>query len=422
MLDLMTWRPGSVVRNLEAARGRSRLIRRAAVLALLISSAMIGPVSAGDPPLPVASPAEVGMVPERLEAIDRIVAEGLRDRKLPGCVVIVGHRGKLVLRKAYGQRRVKPESEEMTLDTIFDLASLTKPISTATSIHRLVEQGKLELDAPVARYLPDFAANGKEGITIRHLLLHTSGLIPDNAIGDYLLGPQKAWEKIMALKPDDPLDQRFRYSDVNFLVLGKLVERASGRPINEYARDEIFTPLGMKETGYLPPKELLPRIAPTEKKGETWITGFVHDPRALALGGVAGHAGLFSTADDLAIYAQTILNGGEWKGTRILSAESVARMTAPHDVPGKNSRTLGWDNRSAYSGNRGDLLSPRAFGHGGFTGTGIWIDPEQQLFVIFLSSRLHPTGDGVVNPLIGRICTVAAASRIPSGNGEAGGK
>jgi len=345
----------------------------------------------------------------RLAAIDRIVAEGLRDRKMPGCVVIVGHKGKLVHRKAYGERRVEP-SEPLTLDTVFDLASLTKPIATATSIHKLVEQGKLELDAPVAKYLPAFAANGKEKITVRHLLLHTSGLIPDNAIGDYAMGPEKAWENLLAIKPVAGLDEKFQYSDVNFLILGKLIETVSGRPVNVFARDEFFVPLGMKDTGYLPSKELLPRIAPTEKRGETWITGFVHDPRAFALGGVAGHAGLFATADDLAIYAQTMLNGGEWEGTRVLSAESVARMTAPHEVPGKNLRACGWDNRSSFSGNRGDLLSPKAFGHGGFTGTGIWIDPEQELFVIFLSSRLYPKGDGLVNPLIGRVCTVAAAS------------
>ena len=404
-----------VPRPLRSPDGRWRMIARAGVIvAALFAQGAMKSVPGAEPALPIVPPAEAGMLPDRLEAVDRIVAEGLRDRKLPGCVVIVGHRGNLVLRRAYGQRRVQPEPEEMTLDTVFDLASLTKPIATATAIHRLIEQGKLELDAPVARYLPDFAVNGKDKITVRHLLLHTSGLIPDNAITDYALGPKKAWENIFALKPEAGLDERFKYSDVNFLVLGKLVETASGQPLNEYVRDEIFLPLGMKETGYLPPRALLPRIAPTEKKGETWITGFVHDPRALALGGVAGHAGLFSTADDLAIYAQTILNGGEWKGKRILSDESVARMTAPHDVPGNNSRTCGWDNRSSYSGNRGDLLSPRAFGHGGFTGTGIWIDPELDLFVIFLSSRLHPTGDGLVNPLIGRICTVAAASRAVS--------
>jgi CubicO group peptidase (beta-lactamase class C family) len=363
--------------------------------------------------LPNAEPANVGMSAERLSAIDRIVAEGLRDKKMPGCVVVVGRQGQIVHRKAYGFRRIEPQREEMTLDTIFDLASLTKPISTATSVMKLIEDGKIALDDPVAKHLPGFEANGKDQILVRHLLLHSSGLIPDNPITDYALGPAKAWENLVAIKPVAKLEEKFQYSDVNFLILGRLVEQVSGKTLDEFVQEQFYRPLKITDTGYRPSKELVGRIAPTEKRGGDWQTGVVHDPRAMALGGVAGHAGLFSTGDDLAVFAQMILNRGEFEGTRVLKAETVELMTKPHDVPGGYKRALGWDNRSSYSGNRGDLLSPAAVGHGGFTGTGIWIDPGQDLFVIFLSSRLHPTGDGVVNPHIGRICTVAAASVIP---------
>ncbi|MGC4002971.1 MAG: serine hydrolase domain-containing protein [Pirellulales bacterium] len=415
MIDVQS--PESRERLFEAPgiSGRWRIGLAGSVVLAMVLTAPVPRAAASDAvpaaPLPVVAPAQAGLRAERFAAIDELVAQGIRDRKLPGAVVLVGHRGQLVHRRAYGQRRVLPEAEarEMTLDTVFDLASLTKPIATATSIHRLIEQGKLELEAPVARYLPDFAASGKEGITIRHLLLHTSGLIPDNPIADYALGPQKAWENLIAIKPVSPLGEKFKYSDVNFLILGKLVETVSGQPLDKFAREQIFAPLAMQDTGYNPDKTLLPRIAPTEKRGDSWITGFVHDPRAFALGGVAGHAGLFSTADDLAIYAQTLLQKGEFRGKRILTPESVARMTAPHEVPG-GLRTCGWDNRSAFSGNRGTHLSDRAFGHGGFTGTGIWIDPQLELFVIFLSSRLHPSGDGAVNPLIGKVCDAAAES------------
>lgn len=388
-----------------------RLRVSAAVAALLICSFGVSETArSAEPKLPLAAPADVGMQASRLEAIDRIVAEGIRDKKMPGCVIVVGHKGKIVHRKAYGLRRAEPSREEMTLDTVFDLASLTKPISTATSVHKLASEGKIDLDAPVTKYLPAFVENGKDKITVRHLLLHTSGLIPDNAISDYALGPDTAWQKILALKPVAGLEEKFMYSDVNFLVLGRIVEEVSGRKLNEYVRAELYEPLGMSDTGYLPDQSLLPRICPTEKKGETWLTGLVHDPRAQALGGVAGHAGLFSTGDDLAVFAQMLLNGGTWNGKTILPEAALKEMTRPTAVPGSNFRMAGWDNRSGYSSNRGDLLSPAAYGHGGFTGTGIWIDPEQDLFVIFLSSRLHPTGEGIVNPLIGRVCTVAAAA------------
>ena len=355
-------------------------------------------------------PASVGMSTRRLAVIDDIVEEGLRDKKMPGAVVVVGFQGQIVYRKAFGQRQLEPTPEPMTLDTVFDLASLTKPIATGTSVMQLIEAGKIGLDDPVAKHLPAFGNHGKEAITVRHLLTHQSGLIADNSMKDYANGREKSIKNLMTLEPLAAPGERLIYSDVGFMVLGELVATVSGQPLDEYTRSHLFEPLGMRETMYRPTSLPADRFAPTEQRDGHWMRGEVHDPRAFALGGVAGHAGLFSTADDLARYAQALLNGGELGGTRVLNPETVLLMTSPQPIPGGGMRGLGWDKRTSFSTNRGDLLSPSACGHGGFTGTALWFDPQQQLFVIFLSNRVHPKGEGSVNPLIGRIGTVAAAA------------
>ncbi|MEQ9409509.1 MAG: serine hydrolase domain-containing protein, partial [Fuerstiella sp.] len=297
--------------------------------------------------------------------------------------------------------------------TVFDMASLTKPVVTATCVMSLVEKGELDLDATVATYIPEFGVHGKEVITVRQLLTHTGGLIPDNSIKDYADGPEEAFRRIHELKLYTDPGTKFVYTDVGFIVLAELVERVSGKRIDRYAHDLIFAPLGMADSGYLPAEELRKRAATTQERDGRPMIGEVHDPRAYALGGVAGHAGLFSSADDLATYAQTLINGGTLNGARILNPKTVRLMTAPVEVSA-GLRTLGWDMRSTYSSNRGDLCSAAAFGHGGFTGTAMWIDPPQQLFVIFLSNRVHPDGKGSVNPLAGRIGTIAAAAICPS--------
>lgn len=366
------------------------------------------------------APADAGVSAEKLQQIDAIVQEGLEQKKMPGCVVLVGRKDKIVLLKAYGNKRLEPATEPMTADTVFDLASLTKPIATATGVMILVDQGKLKLDEPVATYLPDFAANGKEKVTVRQLLIHVSGLIPDNSVKDYDDGPEKAIQRVFALKPQTPPGEQFAYSDMNFVVLGELVKKLSGKDVHEFSREHIFQPLGMRETSYLPRDDLKQRAAPTEKRDGKWMQGEVHDPRAFKLGGVAGHAGLFSTAEDLAIYASMMLGRGERGGKQILSEVAWKEMTAANRVPARRNngtqyegiRGLGWDMKTGYSINRGDSFSPAAFGHGGFTGTAIWIDPEQDLFLIFLSNRVHPDGKGLVNPLIGRIGTVVGKSEI----------
>ena len=372
------------------------------VLWLLIAN----PVVAG---LPLAEPDSVGLDAQQLQRIDAIVAEGLNEKKMPGCVVCVGRHGKIAFLKAYGQKQLQPSELPMTTDTVFDMASITKPMATATSIMLLIERGQLRLSDKVTSFLPEFAANDKESITILDLLIHHSGLLADNAIADYDKGPAEAMKRICELKLLNPIGTKFVYSDVNFILLGEIIQRVSGKTVHEFARENIFAPLGMSATGYLPSDELRARTAPTERRDGHWMQGEVHDPRAFKLGGVAGHAGLFSSAEDVAIYAQMMLGRGEFGGVRVLSPPTVARMTRGDRVS-SGVRGLGWDKRTGYSTNRGDMLSDSAFGHGGFTGTVLWIDPELDLFFVFLSNRVHPNGKGLVNPLAGRIATVVASA------------
>lgn len=359
------------------------------------------------PALPVVAASEAGFDETQLAEIGAVIDQAIAEHKLPGCVVAIGRHEQICWLKAFGNRQVEPSLEPMTTDTIFDLASLTKPIATATSVMILIEKGMLRLDDPIVKHWPEFAAEGKQVITVEHLLTHVGGLIADNRIDDYQLGVDESWRRIAALKPLATPRERFIYSDVGFLVLGQLVERVSGQKLNDFAKSNLFEPLGMSETGYRPAPELRVRIVPTDKRNGEFIRGDVHDPRAHLLGGVAGHAGLFSTATDLAKFAAAMSQRGRIGETRILGESTWSEMTRAREVP-KGQRCLGWDMRTGYSSNRGTTMSDRAFGHGGFTGTAMWIDPDSGLWVIFLSNRVHPNGKGSVNPLAGRIGTIAA--------------
>jgi uncharacterized protein YbbC (DUF1343 family)/CubicO group peptidase (beta-lactamase class C family) len=348
-----------------------------------------------------------GRPEDRLASIRPTVEAAIAHGDLPGAVVAVWHDGKVVYREAFGRRAVKPKPEPMTVDTIFDMASLTKPLATATSAMLLVEQGKLKLDEKVATYWPAFAAHGKDAITIENLLLHTSGLIADNPVTDYADGTGKALDRICQLRPQSAPGAKFTYSDVNFIVLGEIVGRISGMPLHDFARQFVFEPIGMGHTGFKP--VAANECAPTESRDGHWMRGEVHDPRAYALGGVAGHAGLFSTADDVLLYARMILDGGKAaNGNQVLKPETVKLMTTPRPVPG-GQRALGWDVDTSYSRNRGSLF-PRgkSFGHTGFTGTSIWIDPGSKTAVVFLSNRVHPDGKGNVTRLRGQVATIVA--------------
>ncbi len=364
------------------------------------------------PPLPLAQPESVGMSAERLAAIDGVVRDAIARGELPGAVILVARHGRIVYRKAFGHRALRPEPLPMTIDTVFDLASLTKVVATATSIMILVERGLIRLGDRVSKYIPEFGRNGKERITIEQLLTHRGGLLPDNDLADYQRGPEEALERIYSLSPIYEPGTRFVYSDVGYIVLGELVRRVSGLRLDAFAHRYIFQPLGMRHTMFLPPAQLRAKAAPTEERDGRWLIGEVHDPRAFLLGGVAGHAGLFSTADDLAIYCQMMLNGGQYNGVRILSPLGVRRMTSARGLPPNEWRGLGWDINTRYSSNRGDLFPIGSFGHTGFTGTSIWIDPQTESFVIFLSNRVHPDGKGDVVSLRGRVASIVAASII----------
>lgn len=356
-----------------------------------------------------------------LPEIDALVERAVRSHKTPGAVVIIGRRSGILFRRAYGQRARIPEPVPMTPDTIFDLASLSKPLVVGTLAQWLIETGRLGLDDRVADHLPEFGVRGKEHLTVEQLLLHTSGLPPTNSLNDYRHGPERALAKTFRTWPEALPGRRFIYSDVGFIALGEMIERITGESLDRTAERVIWRPLGMKDTRFCPSGCEDPRIAPTELMGgrkRSPIWGEVNDPRAYRLGGIAGNAGVFSTADDLARFARMLLGRGELEGTRILAARSVREFTRPRPVPG-GTRTLGWDAETGFSIARGRHLSDRAYGHGGSTGTSLWIDPELDLFVVFLSNRNHPYGRGRVLELQGAIADVAAMAASEQGERQA---
>ena len=345
-------------------------------------------------------------------AIDQAIDEAIAQGHLPGAVVVIGHEGKIVYQKAYGRRAIVPATETMTADTIFDLASLTKVVATTTALMQLFEQGKFRLNDKVTDYIPEFQG-GKSTITLRNLFTHFSGLKPDVPLAQPWSGYQTGIKLACTDPPDGPPGARFVYSDINFILLGELVHRLSGQTLSGYARDRIFLPLGMKDTMFQPPAALAPRIAPTERvtNGSPPLRGVVHDPTARNMGGVAGHAGVFSTAGDLARFAQMMLNGGELDGVRVVSAATIQKFTEPQTPPDQPIlRGLGWDIDSAYSGNRGELFPIGSFGHTGFTGTSLWIDPQTQSYVILLANSVHPSGHPSLTALRGKVATIAAAA------------
>jgi uncharacterized protein YbbC (DUF1343 family)/CubicO group peptidase (beta-lactamase class C family) len=389
--------------------------------------------------LPEVRPAKVSMAADRLALIDAAVGDAIEKKQTPGAVVLVARRGGVVWRKAYGSRALVPAREAMTPDTVFDLASLTKVVATATSVMILVERGKVRLGDPVSQYIPELKGEGRERVTIEHLLTHRSGYAPDFDLSERWSGYDEMLRHLYAEPLRSAPGSRFVYSDINYITLGEVVRRASGRRLDEFAYENIFRPLGMKDTGFRPlgpsdsraprhdESSYVSRIAPTENvrgmtsylggagargpEGERVLRGEVHDPTSNRMGGVAGHAGLFSTADDLAVFCQMILNGGEYGGARILSPLGVAEMTRPRQVTDDGgARGLGWDINTSFSSNRGDLFPVGSFGHTGFTGTSLWIDRASESFVVFLSNRVHPDGKGDVSPLRARVANIVAGA------------
>lgn len=407
--------------------------------------------------LPVAAPNSVGMNAAKLNQIDGLVEKAVSEKKMPGAVVLVGHKGKIVFRKAYGNRSLVPNVEKMTVDTIFDLASLTKPIATATSIMKLVEDGKIRLNDTIGDFIPEIEAENAKKVTILQLLTHTSGYRPDFDLGEKWTGRDGMLQALKKEKLRNPAGTRFVYSDIGFIVLGEIVQIVNSRSVDQFAKTEFFEQLGMTDSRFnsfekdydparasvncfypandkdlkkfkLEKQPIYCRTAPTEnikgqnsylgskfegdeKTGNRILNGQVHDPTAFRMGGVAGHAGLFSTADDLARYCQMILNGGILDGKRILSAQTVAKMTSPVVISEKGeTRGLGWDINTTFSSNRGEFFPLGSFGHTGFTGTSVWIDRVSNTFVIFLSNRVHPDGKGNVTDIRAKVATVAASA------------
>jgi uncharacterized protein YbbC (DUF1343 family)/CubicO group peptidase (beta-lactamase class C family) len=350
----------------------------------------------------------------RLAVIDSVVNDAIKRGEIPGAVVVIGHDGSVIYRKAYGYRAVEPRREPMTVDTIFDIASLTKVVATTTAVMQLFEQGKVKMNDPVAKYLPEFGQNGKQDITVRQLLTHYSGLAPDLDLTQSWSGKETAYRMAYEMAPQQTPGASFVYSDINFVVLGALIERVSGRPLNDYVQERVFGPAKMTRTRYLPPAAWQVKVAPTEyDENKRMLRGVVHDPTARRMGGVAGHAGLFSTADDLAHFAQRLLDGGG----RILTSPSIQKMTTPEQPPTALAvRGFGWDIDSPFSSNRGELLPVGSYGHTGFTGTSLWIDPATKTYIVILSNAVHPRGKGSAVALRSKIATsvTAALSLAPS--------
>jgi uncharacterized protein YbbC (DUF1343 family)/CubicO group peptidase (beta-lactamase class C family) len=340
--------------------------------------------------------------------INRAIEAG----QLPGAVLVIGHDGQVVYRKAYGSRALVPAREPMTVDTIFDLASLTKVLATTPCLMKLLEEGKIRLDDPVTNYLPEFQG-GHSAITLRNLMTHFSGLPPDLDLVPAWTGYDTGIAKVLAAKPAGPPGVKFVYSDINFILLGEIVRRLAGESLPDYARSLVYGPLGMTETMFQPTADLRPRIAPTEINPATGqpLRGVVHDPTSRAMGGVAGHAGLFGTADDVARFAQMMLDRGSANGQQLFNPLTIDKFTTPQSPPDQPIlRGLGWDIDSPLSGNRGDLFPIGSYGHTGFTGTSIWIDPFSRTYVILLANSVHPHHAKPLTSLRGRIATIVAAA------------
>lgn len=341
------------------------------------------------------------------KAIDETIEKAIGEGRLPGAVVLVGHDGRVVYRKAYGMRSIEPTREPMTLDTIFDCASLTKVVSTTACLMKLYEEGKFRLNDKITDYIPEFQG-GHSDITLRNLMTHFSGLQPDVPLSPTWTGYDTGIHLACTFPPGGRPGVQHVYSDINFILLGELVHRLSGKTLDEYVQETIYRPLGMHDSTYSPPPSWRARIAPTERFPADGppLRGVVHDPTARNMGGVAGHAGLFSTADDLSKFAQMMLDGGKYRGVRVLSSAVIAKFTEPQTPPDQPIlRGLGWDIDSPYSSNRGELFPIGSYGHTGFTGTSLWIDPFSKTYVILLANAVHPTMRPSIVPLRAKVAT-----------------
>lgn len=402
---------------------------------LILLALLLAGMSCQKTRLPSGQASESGMSQDQLNRIDVILKEAIQRGEIPGAVVVVGRKGKVVYRRAFGSSQVVPQALPMAEDMIFDLASLTKPVATAPSIMILAEQGRLSLTEKVKDYVPEFEPYldeaGKPGEDARlwHLLTHTSGLPPylsstDPVELEKMLGPSIATADLVAiiakLKKSDPPGTAFHYSCLGYITLAHIIRQITGQTVAQFAAEHIFRPLHLEHTFYNPPAAFKDKCVPTQVLDGNPLRGVVHDPLARLQGGVSGNAGLFSTADDLAVFCQMILNKGTFEGKRILSPLTVERMTEVYPKAAFAGYGLGWDLDSDYSTNGGDLFGPRSFGHTGYTGTSMWIDPETGIFLIFLTNRVHPDNKGSIVALRSRLANVVAAAWLKKVDGNSG--
>lgn len=369
-----------------------------------------------------ADPAKAGLERQRLEQIKTVVEKATREKLIPGAVVLVARHAQVAYFEAFGQSQLIPESQPMGKDMAFDLASVTKPVATATSIMKLCELGQLRLTDRVSMYVPEFSrfaisdSEQAEEARIWHLLTHTSGL-PAYTNADSAaraLGRPCTTEALVkyiaALPKLNPPGEQYRYSCLGFITLAFIVHKVTGKNIHEFSQEFIFRPLGMRHTTFVPDQSVLAQVVPTEvQNGVPW-RGMVHDPLARLQGGISGNAGLFANAEDLAIYAQMLLNGGIYDQVRILSPVTVKRMTQITETKANAARGLGWVVKRGESWLGGDLLPDGGFGHTGYTGTSIWIDPTEDLFIIILTNRVHPADKGNVDGLRSAIANIVASA------------
>jgi CubicO group peptidase (beta-lactamase class C family) len=358
-----------------------------------------------------AFPAARFLSRDALTPIADVVQAEIASGRIPGAVVLIGQPDRIIYREAFGVRATRPAPIAATADTMFDLASMTKVIATTTAVMQLVDEGALRLDDPVARYWPDFGAAGKDRITIRHLLTHYSGLRAEMYMGRPWSGYETALRLLIADRLLYEPGTQYRYSDQNFIALGEIVNRVSGTTLDRYAAERIFAPLRMTDTLFRPLPSQAGRIAPTSRSPVTGGAPAVHDPAARRMGGVAGHAGLFSTADDLATFATMLLNNGVAQGSRILSAGAVELMTRPASpAGGSRVRGLGWDLGEPFVSDQGRGAPVFRYGHTGFTGTMLWLDPSSGTYVIVLSNRTHAGRRGDAQPLRNGILHAVSAA------------
>ena len=387
------------------------LIGRLVLTGLIVLAAATAPVMAAD------------LNPAAEQQLQLIVSGQMAAHRIPGAVILIGDAEHVYYRQAFGQRAIVPLPEPMTMDTEFDLASLTKVIATTTAIMQLVESGRLHLDAPVAYYWPAFAANGKQTVTVRQLLAHTSGLRPDLRALPHEPGRQAVLRAIAAEPLLSAPGTRVIYSDLNFIVLGELVQRITHQSLEAYCRTHIFKPLGMQDTSFLPNARLAALSAPTTADAGGMRRGRVHDPTASRMGGVSGHAGLFSTAADLARFAQMLLDDGRAGRQRILRLASIAALASVAsplaDTPW---RGIGWELAPPFVANQDRLPPVGAIGHTGYTGTGLWIDLVTRQFVVILTNRVHPDDSGDARPLRAQVLALLASRTAPMSTADMGSR